>query len=735
MGVFGKNANPKVSIKRNTFDLSFKNNLTLNFGNLYPVLCKPVIPGDSMRIDTAFGLRFMPFSFPIQTKIRADLHFFYVRNRNLWDDWQEFITQSPKGKTSVLPYLTGDNLRSMARTGLLADYLGLPTTVIGGVDNVNQTYVQVADVNVRRRYTAANFGVDGFFCDVNNEVGINVEPQFAPGSSPTPIYSFATRNLNISSGDFPQYLSKGMQIRCTLSFYFDGEDNVETLWQPDTVNVLKLYLVNSQGYTSSSFSVAHLSISSDFKKLYCDFTYIDDEPKPLYPDTFKNYRLFGFCGDYTYSKNSITGIRGAGTDLTSLVDPGKQFEGWKQNVICSSFDFQNETVLESGDVMPYPVNVNALPFRAYESIYNSFYRDSRNNPYKVNGVVEYNKYIPTTEGGEDKNTYVLRRRNWEQDFITSAVPSPQQGVAPLVGLTSTGVATFQDGDKSYDVPLVTGDDADTVVNANIPEDAPQSVRNAAVYAVTQGISISDFRAVNSLQRWLETNIRRGMKYRDQIYSHFGVDTDYKTLDMPEFIGGCSQVIDMNTVVQTSDGGDDAPLGSYAGYASCMGSSKHAINKYFDEHGYVIAILSVVPVPSYSQLMPKDFLKTDCLDYYFPEFGHLGFQPITYKEVCPLQTKLQGDSLEDVFGYQRAWYDYLASVDEVHGNFRTDLRDYLFGRVFLHQPTLNSDFFEVNSDQMNNPFSVQEGSDSILGQVAFSIKAKRPIPRYGIARLE
>ena len=57
-----------------------------------------------------------------------------------------------------------------------------------------------------------------------------------------------------------------------------------------------------------------------------------------------------------------------------------------------------------------------------------------------------------------------------------------------------------------------------------------------------------------------------------------------------------------------------------------------------------------------------------MDYYFPEFAHIGYQPITYKEVCPLQQFLTDKTkLGNVFGYQRAWYDMIANVDEIHGN--------------------------------------------------------------------
>ena len=97
--------------KRNTYDLSFVNNATFKFGQLTPVFCKEVISGDSFSITPTFGLRYMPMVFPIQTDMRATLHFFYVRNRNLWKDWVDMSVNannslvSQQGQNYVEPYL------------------------------------------------------------------------------------------------------------------------------------------------------------------------------------------------------------------------------------------------------------------------------------------------------------------------------------------------------------------------------------------------------------------------------------------------------------------------------------------------------------------------------------------------------------------------------------------------------------------------------------------------------
>ena len=60
-----------------------------------------------------------------------------------------------------------------------------------------------------------------------------------------------------------------------------------------------------------------------------------------------------------------------------------------------------------------PFDISALPFRAYEQIYNSFYRDSRNNPLYVDGVFDPNRFLPNEKGGSDNIAYRLYKRNWE----------------------------------------------------------------------------------------------------------------------------------------------------------------------------------------------------------------------------------------------------------------------------------------------------------------------------------
>lgn len=701
MGVFSKLNAPSSNVKRNSFDLSFQNNLTMNFGTLYPCMCKEVLPGDTFDIDLAFGLRFMPMPFPIQTKIRCDVHAFYVRDRNIFSGFPDFIGNN--NTSEVMPTI-GLAQKAQLKTGLLGDYLGIPTTLVYPVHSDSTAL----DQPITLVTSSSNLWV--------SDPNVNVTD-----------YKFKQSNVN-----------NGVKIVDGRKCYYIGYFQAGAL---DSNGVLYANPGNSVRFNFPKFSSA-----ANASKFCC---YLLDKE-------FNN--ISGISGvylqqnsEYSFAEFTINHPDGLTLrDIRLLIVPVNAFTDFQSGGVYdlkslnSSFNLVNASVFSNG-IGDSPTNsfnnleISALPFRAYESIYNSFYRDQRNNPYMLNGVESPNEYIPTKAGGVDNNVYSLRQRNWEQDFLTTALPSPQMGTAPLVGISSSGVATYQSEDgTAYKVKLNTADDGDTVVGASVQSSVPNDVARSIINTATSGISINDFRAVNSLQRWLEANYRKGLKYRDQLQAHFGVTPDYAELDMPEFLGGVSEYVNVSQINQTSESTSDSPLGSFAGQASAIGSSKHKIHRYFDEHGYVMCIISIVPVPCYSQLLPKHFTKFNTLDYYFPEFGHIGFQPIPYREVCPLQITADSTSsvtLDDVFGYQRPWYDYLSSTDEVHGEFRTTLRDFVLYRLYRKLPSLNEDFLLVNNNQLNNVFSVNDTSDKILGQVHFKVHAKRPIPRFGIPKLE
>lgn len=682
--IFRKDDNFVDAPKRNTLDGSYQTNVTTDFGSLRPVMCKPVYPGDSFSIDTTFGLRFMPLTFPIQTRMNANIHFFYVRNRNLWKDWQDFIGKTKENLTPPYIRLTELN-RDCVHTGKLGDYLGVPTQFHGTANRSKRSYFSVKSPLNSDSYLA-----------INNTYPLLDRP------IDTVVYE-----TNLFED------SQVLHSRCQSSVLQNGFKIVSNIDGIQVPSELYLYgLASYDGLIISSFLVSvedgtiyninQSDIPNDIVDVYLYVTSQLSSTAPVY----KPIPTILTSDLYTEFTDTYTGNISAEELLLSQLP-------WRSN--------------ENPDGIP----LSALPFRAYESVYNSFYRNPENNPLIINGVPEYNKWIRSSEGGADEQKYEFFYRNWEDDFLTTALPSPQQGNAPLVGLSgSPNITIAHDDGTTTTANLTTDEDGNVVAVNSTNGDAVTS--QALIDAVSYGITINDFRNVNAFQRWLENNIRRGYKYKDQIKTHYGVSVRYDELDMPEFIGGVSRPVMVNQISQTVPL-ETSPLGDMAGQASVVGSGK-PITHYCDEHGFIIGILSVTPVANYSQLLPKHFNVTDAFDYYFPEFGHIGMQPIYNWEVAPIQAHLEG-KLNDVFGYQRAWYDLLANTDEVHGLFRTELRNFLLNRTFDSTPELGKDFTTINPEHLNEVFAYTDKTDKIIGQIFFDLSMKRPIPLYGIPKLE
>lgn len=115
-------------MKRNKFSLSHYKLLTCDQGELVPIACFEVLPGDTVQHQTAALIRVSPLLAPVMHPVHARIHHWFVPYRLIWDNFENFITGGPDGMdASVYPTKQAGN----APVGSLADYLGLPTGVPG----------------------------------------------------------------------------------------------------------------------------------------------------------------------------------------------------------------------------------------------------------------------------------------------------------------------------------------------------------------------------------------------------------------------------------------------------------------------------------------------------------------------------------------------------------------------------------------------------------------------------
>lgn len=475
--------------KMSAFDLSHEVKFSGTIGNLIPVMCKEILPGDHFKVRTEMMIRLAPMIAPVMHRMNAFLHYFFVPNRIIWDEWEDFITGGVDGTLAPTPPLISMSASNFAE-GSLADYLGFPTVV-------------------------------------------------APTYSPS---------------------------------------------------------------------------------------------------------------------------------------------------------------------------VSALPFRAYQKIYNDYYRDETLSP----------EISMTAAAGTIAQ---IRQRAYEKDYFTSALNDTQRG--PSVTLDGNIVYKDPSEVRAGANPAPTNEGLGT----NGSSDLEVTTSNIGVYIDnidSLGITIEELRQSSALQRFLERNMRGGYRYNEQILSHFGVRTSDQRLQRPEFCGGQRIPIVLSEVLNTSATATEEQ-GTMAGHGIGVGTTP-SCNKRFEEHGWLMAIFSLIPRTAYQQGIHKQFIRFDRTDYYFPDFANLGEQIVENREVYYDRLEANPDVPREAFGYQQRWAEYKFAHSTVHGDFRSSLDYWHNGRIFSAAPSLNQSFIEVAGGSHNRIFAVTTG-DHIWAQLFHNVKARRPMPYF------
>ena len=117
---------------------------TFDSGKLIPIYLKEVLPNDVRKLKWSAVTRLLTPKFPTMDNAKIDTFFFYVRNRDIWKHWQEFMGYSPSQWVSdteyEIPKLTIPlSSQSNRYIGDLADYMGIPIVK----DAPNPSYVNV----------------------------------------------------------------------------------------------------------------------------------------------------------------------------------------------------------------------------------------------------------------------------------------------------------------------------------------------------------------------------------------------------------------------------------------------------------------------------------------------------------------------------------------------------------------------------------------------------------------
>lgn len=390
--------------------------------------------------------------------------------------------------------------------------------------------------------------------------------------------------------------------------------------------------------------------------------------------------------------------------------------------------------------------IDAYLARSDRQIYNYYFRNQTlENPLEIN---------TGDEDDDAKQNMDLRYICKPRDLFTQCLPT-QSGTTPVeiplgseapvigngknIGLNSafgdgqSGMMWGYDGDRELSMctsagleagaaaTLIARQNNNTAVGlttdptkSGIIADLSQAM-GAPLEGLYQAIAYNTFQYMTS---------RGGNRYFEHLSNIYGVVNPDGVLQQPEFLGSLSQMVEFDTVTQTSSTvNEPTPLGNRSsnGYMENYGS---LVNKSFGEFGWIYIYGVATYHPKYQQGVSKLMQTEDPLELFNPLFNLMGDEAIYRSELF-----VQSDSVvneegipvnDEVFGYGKRNSRLIYPVNEIHGEQRSSypqsLDAYHFAEEWQEPPTLNKSFDKVTDAGFKRALTVQDETQFICNSL-------------------
>lgn len=411
----------------------------------------------------------------------------------------------------------------------------------------------------------------------------------------------------------------------------------------------------------------------------------------------------------------------------------------KKEITMQYLGFDTASISDSRNPLVYgtSVNLNLLPIFTYQKIYFDFYSNSqweKHLAYSYN--VDYWDGKKSVEISADM--IKLRYANYPKDYFLGVLPASQYGsVAVLPGSLSptdnpSRVYAYNSGTGSVgSIFNVASSNAVTTNNTS------SFVRYATLNSDLSALSI---RATEYLQRWKEVVQFSSKDYSDQMAAQFGIKAPEYMGNHAHYIGGWSNVININEVLNTnltSDKSQAVIAGKGVG-----SQSGHTIN--YDcgaEHQVIMCVYHAVPLLDWSlKGHNPQLLCTSVSDFPQPAFDQLGMQPVPALTLNNSPSSPTGN-----IGYNLRYWQWKSAVDTVHGAFRpaAAYQSWVaplqgFQVQVSGQSSLSYQSFKIRPQQLNSIFEPQITTsnysvayDQLLCNVNFQVYAVQNLDRNGL----
>jgi hypothetical protein len=411
----------------------------------------------------------------------------------------------------------------------------------------------------------------------------------------------------------------------------------------------------------------------------------------------------------------------------------------KKEITMQYLGLDTDSLSDSQNPLVYgtSVNLNLLPIFTYQKIYFDFYSNSqweKHLAYSYN--VDYWDGKSSVEISADM--IKLRYANYPKDYFLGVLPASQYGsVAVLPGTLSPNdnpsrVYAYTSGTGS--VGSILNAASSSAVTTN---NTSASVRYATLNSDLSALSI---RATEYLQRWKEVVQFSSKDYSDQMAAQFGIKAPEYMGNHAHYIGGWSNVININEVLNTNLTADNSQA-VIAGKG--VGSqSGHTLNYNCGaEHQVIMCVYHAVPLLDWSlKGHNPQLLCTSVSDFPQPAFDQLGMQPVPALTLNNSPSSPTGN-----IGYNLRYWQWKSAVDTVHGAFRPAAAYQSWAAPLQGsqvqvsgQSSLSYQSFKIRPQQLNSIFEPQITTsnysvayDQLLCNVNFQVYAVQNLDRNGL----
>lgn len=382
--------------------------------------------------------------------------------------------------------------------------------------------------------------------------------------------------------------------------------------------------------------------------------------------------------------------------------------------------------------------VNILPLLTYQKIY---YDSFSNSQWEKHLAYSYN--VDYWDGKSQLNLALemiqLRYANYPKDYFMGMLPNSQYGnVAVLSAVVPTwnSRAIIAGGSGSQtDAALINSPGKVDVVTTN--SSSSTIGRNIVLNSDLSALSI---RATEYLQRWKEVVQFSSKDYSDQMAAQFGIKAPEYMGNHSHYIGGWSNVININEVLNTNLESDNSQA-VIAGKGVGSNSGHTLTYDCGAEHQVIMCVYHAVPLVDWNLTGQNPQLTvTSITDFPQPAFDQLGMQavPALNLQNSPSRT------VSGPLGYNLRYWQWKSNIDTVHAGFRSGMVYQSWAAPIDGWSVLTSSgswsykSMKVRPQQLNSIFEPQVSGqncsvayDQLLCNVNFQVYAVQNLDRNGL----